>query len=180
MLQLSCLSQSFLINNTVNHSLEFWRGWYSKTIKRNLGGSSTSPSPCFLEEHVLMLWLLILVSSLFLSSSFLMEGMKLPLYSWWGSLFWWVGAFCIREVDRCCPSSWHGGYLPVSLPPFVMFGLAYCDPVPWVVAFIVGFTICQYQWALMSFPLAYIRVPSEVRSHITLPEVFTHPWWMLW
>ena len=38
--------------------------------------------PCFLEEHILVLWLSILVSSLFLSSSFLMEGMKLPLYRW--------------------------------------------------------------------------------------------------
>ena len=31
--------------------------------------------------------------------------MKPPLYRWQGSLFWWVGAFCIREVDRCCHSS---------------------------------------------------------------------------
>ena len=38
-----------------------------------------------------MLWLSILVSSL--------EGMKPPLYRWQGSLFWWVGAFHIREVD---------------------------------------------------------------------------------
>ena len=47
--------------------------------------------------------------------SFLMEGMKPPLYRQRGSLFRWVGAFCIREVDKCC-SSWHRGYLPVSLP----------------------------------------------------------------
>ena len=58
-----------------------------------------------------------LASSNFLSSS--MEGMKPPLYGWQGSLFWWVGVFCIREVDRHCHSSWCRGYLPISLPPFV-------------------------------------------------------------
>ena len=26
--------------------------------------------------------------------------MKPPLYRWQGSLFWWVGAFHVREVDR--------------------------------------------------------------------------------
>ena len=36
-----------------------------------------------------------------------MEGMKPPLYRWWGSLFWWVGTFHVREVDKCCHSSWH-------------------------------------------------------------------------
>ena len=69
-----------------------------------------------------------------------MEGMKPPLYRQQGSLFWWVGAFHIREVDKHCHSSWHGGYLPISLPPF-LFGLAYCDPVLWLVAFLLGFTI---------------------------------------
>ena len=102
-----------------------------------------------------MLWLSILVSLLiFIFSSFLMEGIKPPLYRQWGSLFWWVGVFHIREVDRHCHSSWHEGYLPISLP-LVLFGLAYHDPVLWVVAFIVGFTICQHQWALMSFPPPY-------------------------
>ena len=58
-----------------------------------------------------MLWLLILVSLLFLSLLFLTEGMKPPLYRQWGSLFWWVGAFHIREVDRHCHS-------PHFTPPF--------------------------------------------------------------
>ena len=44
-----------------------------------------------------------------------MESMKPPLCRQWGSIFWWVGAFCIREVDKC-HSSWHRGYLPISLP----------------------------------------------------------------
>ena len=92
--------------------------------------------------------------------SFLMEGTKPPLYRWWGSLFWWVGAFCAREVDRHCHSSWHGGYLPISLPPF-LFGLAYCDPVPWLVSFLLGFIICQHQWASTLFLLPYVCVPSS-------------------
>ena len=45
----------------------------------------------FLEEHVLMHWLSILVASL--------NGMMPPLHRQWGSLFRWVGAFCIREAD---------------------------------------------------------------------------------
>ena len=28
--------------------------------------------------------------------------MNPPLYRQWGSLYWWVGVFSIREVDRCC------------------------------------------------------------------------------
>ena len=45
-----------------------------------------------------------------------MEGMNPPLYRWRGSLFWWVGAFCIRKVDTCCHSSWHGGTYPFDSP----------------------------------------------------------------
>ena len=52
-----------------------------------------------------------------------MEGMKPPLYRWHVSLFQWVGAFCIREVDRHCPSSWQRGYLPISLPPLLCLAL---------------------------------------------------------
>ena len=51
-----------------------------------------------------------------------MESMKPPLYMGWGSLFQWVGAFCIREVDRCCHSL-DMGVLTCFTPPFVMFGL---------------------------------------------------------
>ena len=50
-------------------------------------------------------------------SSFWMEGMKPPLYGQQGSLFWWVGVFCVREGDRHCHPSWHRGYLPISLLP---------------------------------------------------------------
>ena len=108
-----------------------------------------------------------------------MEGMKPPLYRWQGSPYWWMEAFHIREVDKCCHSSLHGGTYPFH-SPLVLFGLAQCDLVPWVVAFIMGFTIHQCQWTLTSFPLPYVHVPSEVCSHIILPEVFTCPQWMHW
>ena len=128
MLQLHCLLQSFLINNTVNCSSEFFfeGGDIPRLFKpiawEELRGFIQLP-PHFLEEHVLMLWLSILVSSLFLSSLFLMEGMKPPLYRWQGSLFQWVGAFHVREVDRCCHSSWHREYLLISLPPLLCLAL---------------------------------------------------------
>ena len=56
-----------------------------------------------------------------------MEGMKPPLYRQWGSFFWWVGVFHIREVDRHCHSSWHGGYLTISPPPYFVWP---CLPWP--------------------------------------------------
>ena len=55
-----------------------------------------------------------------------------------------------------------------------LFGLANHDPVQWVVTFILGFTICQCQWALTLFCLPYVHVPSKVCSHMTLPKVFSH------
>ena len=70
------------------------------------------------------------------------------------------------------------GVLTCFTPPF-LFGLANHDPVQWVVTFNMGFTICQCQWALTSFPLPYIHVPSKTCSHVTLPVVFTHLLWML-
>ena len=54
-----------------------------------LGGLYSIPP--FLEKHILMCWLLILVTSL--------KGMMPPLYRQRGSLFSWVGAFHVREVD---------------------------------------------------------------------------------
>ena len=52
-----------------------------------------------------------------------MGGMKPPLYRQQGSLFQWLGAFCIREVNRCYHSSLHGGYLPISLHPLFCLAL---------------------------------------------------------
>ena len=59
-----------------------------------------------------------------------MEGMKPPLYRQRGSLFRWAGAFHIREIDKHCHSSWHGGYIPISLPLFLVVlptMIQFCD-----------------------------------------------------
>ena len=179
MSQLYCLAQSFIINNTVNCTLEFWRGWFSELFKpvaqMPLRGF-LQLLPCFLEKHALMLWLWILVSLLFSSSSFPKEGKKLPLYRWWGSVFWWVKAFCIWEVDRCCHSFWHGGYLPVSLPlchvwpcllwPSSMSGSIHCDIhyLPASVGIdVVPSTISTYSfWGLQPHYITWGLHPSSV------------------
>ena len=70
-----------------------------------------------------MLWLLILVSSLFLSSLFLMEGMKpFPLQAARGPLS--VGRSILHQRGRQMFSfllTWE--YLPISLPPLLCLAL---------------------------------------------------------
>ena len=55
-------------------------------------------------------WLSTLVTSL--------EGMMPPLYRWQGSLFRWVGAFCIREADYIVLLSDTGVTYPFHSLPF--------------------------------------------------------------
>ena len=57
-----------------------------------------------------------------------MEDMKPPLYRQRGSLFWWVGAFCIREVDNIVilPDT---GVTYLFHSPLFLLGLAYHDPI---------------------------------------------------
>ena len=53
--------------------------------------------------------------------------MKPPLYRQQGFLFWWVGAFHIREVDKCCHSlTW--GLLTHFTP--LLFYVWSCLPWP--------------------------------------------------
>ena len=64
----------------------------------------------------------------------------------------------------------------------VLFGLAYCDPssVSGCIH-VMGFTLCQCQQALTSFPLPYEYVfllRSAATSHYL--RSFTHLLWMLW
>ena len=75
--------------------------------------------PPFLEEHILVYWLSILVISL--------EGMMPPLYRQLGSLFRWVGAFHLREAESYVLLSDMGVTYPFHSP--FIFGLAYHDPV---------------------------------------------------
>ena len=76
-----------------------------------------------------------------------------------------------------CSSSWHGGELTHYTS---QVGLVNHDPVPWVVALILRFTIWWHLWAAMSFPQPNTHVPFNVYSHVTLPVVFTHLLWMHW
>ena len=117
MLQQYCLLESFINNNNIYCSLKFLGGLRLLTPVTQVALRGFIKLPPFLEEHVFMLWLLVLVSPVSGFSSSSVEGMKPPLNRQQGSLFWWVGVFCIRKVDRHCHSSWHGGYLPISLPP---------------------------------------------------------------
>ena len=120
MLQQYCPLQSFISNSTVYHSLEFWGGGILRlfnpvawvTLRGFLQLPPVSKGAC---PHALAANFGFLVNLCF--SSFPMEGIKPPLYRWQGSLFWSVGVFHIREVNRHCHSSWHGSYLPISLPP---------------------------------------------------------------
>ena len=110
-------------------------------------------------------------------SYFWMEGMKPPLHGWWGSPLL-VGGSIPHQGGRLMLSfllTW--GYLPVSLPLFVLP----CQPWPSSVSgcILLGFTICQHQQALTWFPLPHVHVPSKVCGHITLPKVFTHLLWTL-
>ena len=73
-------------------------------------GLSNHPPP--FGKHILMLWLLILVSSL-ISVFCCLQWRVWSHPSTGGSLFMWVGAFCIREVEACSSLllTWRGTYL---------------------------------------------------------------------
>ena len=128
-------------------------------------------------EHVLMLWLLVLV---FVGSSF--------CHLWWRvcghpSLGGKGPSSCGLEYSTSrrkmpvLPSPWDGG-VPTHYTPS-LFGFANHCPGLWVVISILGSTICWCQWALTSLPPPHIHVHSDLHSHITLPKVFTHLQWML-
>ena len=105
------------------------------------------------------------------------ESIKPPLDWWLGSLFVWVGVLCVNEVDASLSLflTWKGTYL---LHP--QSGLANHDPVLWVVTLILRLTICWHLWVVTSFPQPNAHVPSNVYSHNTLHDVFTHLQLMLW
>ena len=168
MLLLYCLLQSFLINNTVNCSSKFWRGSYSKAIWTSSLGELRGfmQLPPFLEEHILMFWLLFMVSSLFFSSSFLMEGMKPSLYRWHVPLS--VGRSILYQRGRLMLSfllTW--GYLPISLPPLLCLALStvtqFCE---WLHSSLASLsTSINWHWH-HSLHLKYVFLPrSAARSH---------------
>ena len=63
----------------------------------------------------------------------------------------------------------HGGYLPISLPPLFLLGLAYHDPVQLVVEFLFRSTICQHQWvSTSSLCLMYMFLPRSAAKSLYL------------
>ena len=79
---------------------------------------------------------------------------------------WWQ---VIEELDM-------EGCIPISYPQW----FCYCDLVLWVVLAVNQSAIQWHLWAETSIspPIACNSV--DIHAHYTLPEVFTHPQWMLW
>ena len=95
-----------------------------------------------------------------------------PPSSWQqGSLFDWVGVLHVRveDVDSLWILTWRGTY-PLHPP----LGLAYHDPVLWVVVSVMGSTIQWHQWAATPFPQPNVHDPVDIHTplHIT---VSLHP-----
>ena len=79
---------------------------------------------------------------------------------------WWQ---VIEELDT-------EGCIPISYPQWS----CYCDSVLWVVMAVIQSAIWWNLLAKMSIPLPNVCDPADIHSHYMLPEVFTHPQWMLW
>ena len=104
------------------------------------------------------------------------KSMKSPLYGWQGSLFVWVGVFCIREVDIYSSlfPTWRGTYL---LHPQCLVFLTMTQFHEWS---------CWSQGPLSNgiygqqcHSLSQMHMfPFDVNSHVMLPLVFTHFLWM--
>ena len=105
------------------------------------------------------------------------EGIKPPLCQWQGSLYDWVEVFSVKVDDGRLSKNltWRGAY-----PFHALNSLATVDPVLWVVMVVIQFTIWWHLWPETSIPLPNAHDPVDIHFHYMLPEVFTHPQWMLW
>ena len=105
-----------------------------------------------------MLWLSILVTSL--------EGMEPPLYRQQGSLFRWVGAFCIREVDHIVILPDMGVTYPFHSPHFCLVlptVTQFCD---WLHCFWGSLSASINGHGHHSLCLTYVFLPkSTATSH---------------
>ena len=109
-----------------------------------------------------MLWLSILISLLiFVFHHFSKEGIKPPLYRQWGIPLLVGGSIPHQRGRQALSFLLTWGLLTCFTPPFVLFGLAYCDPVLWMVTFIMRFTIQQHQWAFNVIPSALQTCPFQ-------------------
>ena len=174
-LQQYCPLQSSIISNTVYCSSTFCGVNFSRAVQPSNPGDTSGIVKLFPPFSLMstsscsgcQFWFLIILNGGYEATP--LQVVRIPLLVGWSILC--QGG---RQVLSFL-LTW--GYLPLSPSP--LFGLVNHDPVWWVVIFILRFTIHQHQQALMSFPLPHIHVPSEVHSHITLPKVFTHLYWML-
>ena len=168
-------------NNTVYHSSRFCGGDNLRAIQPSDLGDTLrviQPHPIFWWAHPMLgcwfwVFLLILVFHCLWWRlwSHPSSGSKGP-----SSCGWEYSAS--RRKMPVLPSPQCGGVL-ICFTPHLIWP---CQPWPSLVSghIYLGFTICQHQWALTSLPPLHIHVPSDVHSHITIPKVFTHPWWVLW
>ena len=99
-----------------------------------------------------MPFLSILVSS--------MESMKPPLYRWQGSLFRWVGAFHVREVDYIVVLPDMGVTYPFHSPPF-------CLALPTMTQF---HDWLHYSWGSLSASINGYRHFSLCLMYVFLPR----------
>ena len=99
-----------------------------------------------------MLWLSILVSSL--------EGMKPLLYRQRGSLFRWIGAFCIREVDYVV-------FLPDTGVTYPFHSLPFCLVLPTMTQFCVW---SHSSWGSLSASINGYRHHSLCLMYVFLPR----------
>ena len=91
----------------------------------------------------------------------------------------WVRVFHVKVDDNesMSDSLTQDGTYPFHTPN----GLATSDSVPWVVVVVIQSTVQWHLWAEDIYPSAKcMHDPVNIHFHYTLPEVFTHPWWMLW
>ena len=92
----------------------------------------------------------------------------MPLLYNWCRYLWKGRSIPCQSGSLICLSLQHGSYLPISLPPF-LFGLACCNPVQWVVAFLFQSTIHQHQWvSTLSLCLMYVFLPRSAAKSLYL------------
>ena len=138
----------------------------------NLGRVFTIGYPPFLFRHALMptsSWVgSVVVPCRWGNKATLVSAAEVPLQlsgsiphqGRWG----WV----IKELDteQC---------ITISYPQWS----CYCDSVLWVVVVAIQSTIWWHLWAETSIPLPNVCDPVDIHAHYTLPEVFSHPQWMI-
>ena len=89
-----------------------------------------------------------------------LEGMMPPLYRQLGSIFRWVGAFCIRKAYYLVILSNMGGYLTISLLPFYLalpIMTQFCD---WL----------HPSWGSLSNSINKYRHQSLCLTYVFLPK----------